>query len=82
MSLLKDLSAQAKDIIQSWMTAINPDTEEFRIAQHRASICFTCPALKEKLGGVPICGDCGCLIRAKVFSKRGVEACPRKQWKE
>jgi hypothetical protein len=77
MSLLPDWNL--KDIFQSWLTSLNPTEQEVDTAHHRAAICFACPALKEK-AGIPVCGECGCFIKAKVFSKRGPVACPLKKW--
>ena len=69
-----------KEIIESWITASNPNEEDIRTAETRLKICQVCPAYKSVLGTKAyICSDCGCPIAKKIFSKKKT-SCPKKIW--
>jgi transcription initiation factor TFIIIB Brf1 subunit/transcription initiation factor TFIIB len=41
-------------------------------------VCNECPSNKINGVGINYCGECGCVIKAKVFSKEN--ACPLNKW--
>lgn len=61
------------------MTSINPTEEQREVAEKRLEICATCEFWVQ--GAVrDYCSVCGCTTKAKVFSPKGSEACPRHKW--
>ena len=72
------------EIAKAWIAAANPTPEQKSIAEHRISVCDTCP---NKIP-VPhiktyVCGLCGCPLNKKIFSPSpGEQACPDKRWKK
>ena len=73
-----------KDILNSWITSFNPSESKKRLAQARFSVCIECPSkknVKRPLGFTIMCGECGCPIKAKVFSEVS-NPCPLKKWEE
>jgi hypothetical protein len=73
-----------KEIINAWVIAKNPTTEQKILAEKRYNICDTCPSKKtitSKLEIGVVCGECGCPITKKIFSTE-INACPLKKWKE
>lgn len=70
---------KVKEILLSYMTSINPTEEQKEIAEKRLEICATCEFWVQ--GAVrDYCSVCGCTTKAKVFSPKGSEACPKKMW--
>ena len=67
------------EIIQAWATAINPTDEQRVIAKIRLETCMGCEHWSE--GIVSVCSLCGCATKGKVFSPRGIQACPISKWK-
>jgi hypothetical protein len=73
-----------KEIINAWVIAKNPTTEQKILAENRYSICDTCPSKKtitSKLEIGIVCSDCGCPIAKKIFSTE-INPCPLKKWEE
>ncbi len=67
------------EIIKAWATAINPTAEQKLYAEIRLETCMECEHWKEGL--VSTCSLCGCATKGKVFSPRGIQACPIGKWK-
>lgn len=72
--------SQVKEIIKSYATMLNPTEEQKIWAEKRLKTCMGCMQWKENAMGVAYCGKCGCATAAKVFSPKGVEACPLGKW--
>ena len=71
-----------KEIFNAWKTSFNPNPEQEDLAQKRLGVCMGCEYRKEVLKGVKwsaYCGDCGCPLNKKVFSKT-FNACTQKKW--
>lgn len=69
-------------IIDAWATSINPTDNERKLADARWSICDTCTSKVETLKNKKwsyLCGDCGCPLNKKIFTKTFGE-CPRGKW--
>lgn len=69
-----------KEIAQAYATAFNPTPEQQQTALKRLQICMTCPEWKQNALGLDYCGLCGCLTNKKVYSPKGIQACPKKRW--
>ena len=71
------------EIAVAWKRKAAPSPEEARIADSRLAICNTCvhKAFSE-LTQQYICAACGCLLHTKVFSPKGISACPKDNWTE
>lgn len=72
------------EIIDAWITALNPTAEQKSKSIERAMICGACPKLKNTtLLGIKTkkCGACGCPISKKIFSNE-FNPCPLKKWEE
>lgn len=62
-----------KEIFDSWKNSFNPTAAQEELAQKRLDVCLNCDFRKEALKGVKwsaYCGDCGCPLNKKVFSKK------------
>lgn len=70
-----------EEIIIAWSTAINPTEEQKIVAAIRLETCMGCEFWKENQIGLAYCSKCGCLTKGKVFSPKGLEACPEGKWK-
>jgi hypothetical protein len=73
-----------KEIFDAWKASINPTPLESELAQNRLNVCLGCEYRKELLKGVKwsaICGQCGCPLDKKVFSKL-YNPCTKKKWKD
>jgi rubredoxin len=70
------------EIAKAWIAAANPTPMQEYVAEHRASVCDTCPHKKyTKQIDTYTCGLCGCPLSKKIFSPLpGQEACPDKRW--
>jgi len=70
------------DIVSSWAISINPTKEQQEIANHRLAICDKCASARYKKSiDLHYCGECGCPLSKKVFSKLpGRAACPLEKW--
>ena len=69
-----------KQIIEAWVIANNPTSQQIKLAELRGSICDNCE-LKKIILSVTICTGCGCPISKKVFTNE-YNPCPEKKWKE
>ena len=70
---------KVKEILLSYMTAINPTDEQKEVAEKRLEICVSC---EHWVQNPERCSLCGCLTRGKIFSPRGADACPAQKWTE
>lgn len=71
-----------KEIFDAWRTSFNPTPLEEELGQKRLEVCLGCEFRKEVLKGVKwsaYCGDCGCPLNKKVFSKN-FNPCTQKKW--
>ena len=64
-------------IIEAWRIAKNPSDRQMNLAKLRASICDGCDS--KKTSPIIHCGECGCALKAKVYSPK-IGACPRGKW--
>jgi len=62
-----------KEIILAYATMVNPTEEQKKMAEIRLE---TCNAV-----GIEYCGKCGCATKGKIFSPKGIQACPLSKWK-
>jgi hypothetical protein len=70
---------QLKEILLSYVTAMNPTDEQKEVAEQRLSTCMSCD--KWVQGTIrDYCSVCGCTTSAKVFSPKGQQACPENKW--
>lgn len=69
-----------KEIVVSWATMLNPTEEQKRIAEIRLQTCMQCDRWKTNGLDVHYCSECGCATKAKVFTPRGLSACPLNKW--
>lgn len=69
-----------KEIVLSYAAMVNPTDEQKEIAEVRLATCMQCEQWKENVVGIDYCGMCGCATRAKIFTPKGLEACPLKKW--
>jgi hypothetical protein len=67
-----------KEIIKSYAIMVNPTEEQKSIAEIRLKTCMEC----DKWVDAPIsyCSECGCATKGKVFSPKGMQACPLNKW--
>ena len=63
-----------EEIFRAWGIMFNPNDLQSELAGKRMEICDDCDSKKTK----PIihCGECGCALKAKVYSPQ-IGACPR-----
>ena len=65
------------EIFKSWGIAFNPNDAQSELAGKRMEICDGCDS--KKTSPVIHCGECGCALKAKVYSPK-IGACPRGKW--
>lgn len=73
-----------KTISQAWFDSYFGTNEQKLLAQERLKVCETCPSKKELFKNQNwsvVCGECGCPINKKIFSKN-IKECPLDKWKE
>jgi len=72
------------EIAKAWIAAANPSPGQKEIAEHRISICDSCPHKSyQKHLKLFTCGLCGCPLDKKIFSPLpGEHACPDRRWKK
>lgn len=73
-----------KEIVSAWVSRVKPKEDQKVLAEKRAEICNECSEVKEAINnvnGTRYCGQCGCLLEAKVYSYRE-GACPLGKWDE
>ena len=66
-----------EEIFKAWGIMFNPSDTQSELAGARMEICDVCDSKKT----TPIihCGECGCALKAKVYSPK-IGACPRGKW--
>ena len=67
-----------KRIIEAWLIAHNPDTNQKELAEARGEICDRCPSKTMKFG-IIVCKECGCPIAKKIFTST-FNPCPLGKW--
>jgi hypothetical protein len=67
-----------KEIIQSYATMVNPTEEQKSIAEMRLKTCMQCDLWVD--AAIAYCSKCGCATKGKVFSPKGIQACPLNKW--
>ena len=72
--------SKIKEIVTAWAIAVNPTEEQKEVAEQRLQVCMTCEFWAESAVGVKYCKKCGCATKAKVFSPKGMQACPEGKW--
>jgi hypothetical protein len=70
---------KVKEILLSYMAAMNPTEEQKELAEKRLNTCVEC---EHWVQNPARCGLCGCLTKGKVFTPRGADACPAHKWSE
>lgn len=68
------------EIIQSYARMMNPTEEQKATAEIRLQTCMGCEFWAENPMGIEYCKRCGCATRAKIFSPKGLQACPENKW--
>jgi hypothetical protein len=74
--------SKIKEIFNAYSVMVDPTAEQSEIAAQRLETCNSCPFVTEMqalIGTIRICGQCGCVLRAKAFSKDKT-ACPENKW--
>lgn len=67
-----------KTITQSWFDSYFGTEEQRILAKERLKICEACPSKNEIIANQSwsmVCGECGCPIKKKIFSKK-IKECP------
>ena len=66
-----------EEIFKAWGIMFNPNDAQSELAASRMEICDGCDSKKT----TPIihCGECGCALKAKIYSPK-IGACPRGKW--
>ena len=66
-----------EEIFKAWGIMFNPTDAQSDLAAARMEICDKCDSKKT----IPIihCGECGCSLKAKVYSPK-IGACPKDKW--
>ncbi len=74
--------SKIQEIFSAYRVMVDPTTEQSAIAAKRLETCNTCPFITESgdiFGKIKICGQCGCVLKAKVFVPEKT-ACPENKW--
>jgi hypothetical protein len=69
-----------KEIIEAYAVKVNPTQEQKEAAEVRLATCMECPEWKKNPLGIAYCGKCGCATSGKIFSQKGMQACPLHKW--
>lgn len=66
-----------EEIFKAWGIMLDPNDIQSELAGKRMEICDECDSKKT----TPFihCGECGCVLKAKVYSPK-IGACPRGKW--
>lgn len=66
-----------EEIFKAWGIMFNPSDSQSELAGKRMEICDSCDSKRT----IPLihCGECGCALKAKVYSPK-IGACPRGKW--
>lgn len=65
------------EIFKAWGIAFNPDDKQAELAAQRMEVCDSCNF--KKTTPVIHCGQCGCALKAKIYSPVN-GACPEGKW--
>lgn len=78
-----------REIVTAWATKFHHSVEQKELGDKRYDICLSCPSHKEKIKNkkwTQYCGECGCPLSAKVFTRSIYSdeggSCPLEKWKE
>ena len=68
---------KVEEIFKAWGIMFNPNDAQSELAAARMEICDGCDSKKT----IPFihCGECGCALKAKIYSPK-IGACPRGKW--
>ena len=66
-----------EEIFRAWGIMFNPNDAQSELAGKRMEICDSCDS--KRMNPVIHCGECGCALKAKVYSPK-IGACPRGKW--
>lgn len=69
-----------QEIIIAYARMVNPTEEQKKDAEIRLQTCMGCEMWKENPVGIAYCASCGCATKAKIFSPKGLQACPLNKW--
>lgn len=72
---------KVQEILQSYITMMNPSDDKKELAEKRLEVCHGCEHWVQNLV-YDHCGICKCATKAKVFSPKGSNACPKNYWIE
>ena len=66
-----------EEIFKAWGIMLDPNDIQSELAGKRMEICDDCDSKKT----TPFihCGECGCVLKAKVYSPK-IGACPKGKW--
>jgi hypothetical protein len=70
-----------KEIILAYATMVNPTEEQKKMAEIRLETCMECEEWQVNAVGIEYCGKFGCATKGKIFSPKGIQACPLSKWK-
>lgn len=76
------MEVDVKKIVLAWMTSINPNDDEKKLAEDRYNICLTCDQKNKNFLGIEECKKCGCPLSKKIFTLTDRETCPLGKWGE
>lgn len=69
------------EIAESWYRVAKHTPAQKALADERLAICDGCDQkVHNDLLMMYQCKACGCPLKAKVYSTRGPDACPRQKW--
>jgi len=68
------------EIIKSYAAMVNPTPEQKEVAKIRLKTCMGCEFWATNAVNIEYCKKCGCATKAKIFSPRGLQACPENKW--
>jgi hypothetical protein len=68
---------KTEEIFKAWGIMFNPNDLESELAGKRMEICDECDS--KRTSPIIHCGECGCLLKAKVYSPK-IGACPLGKW--
>jgi hypothetical protein len=66
-----------EEIFRAWGIMFKPNDAQSELAMARMEICDTCDS--KRTTPVIHCAECGCALKAKVYSPV-IGACPRGKW--
>lgn len=66
-----------EEIFKAWGIMFNPSDAQSDLAAKRMEICDICDS--KRTSPVIHCAECGCALKAKVYSPK-IGACPRGKW--